>query len=268
MTFSACEQSLSKQSAISSNSVAKPNIKNIAYTNLSFRVIHVFVALCDNKYQGIVPVPPKIGNGQDPETNLYWGCDYGVRSYFKKSKEWQLVKSQKAPKKIMERLVFKHRTQNVYLVADAWDGQAIEKTTEDFLFSCSGQLKDTIHYNKQIIGIGGNAQLLAYIGHDGLMDFGLPNEFKNIDGKTRDCIILACISRKYFGRFIEQAKANPLVWTTGLMCPEAYTLHDAITGYIKNEPQESVRSRAIAAYVKYQKCGYNAACSLLVSGVR
>ncbi len=28
----------------------------------TFKTIHIFVALCDNKYQGIVPVPPKIGN--------------------------------------------------------------------------------------------------------------------------------------------------------------------------------------------------------------
>jgi hypothetical protein len=243
-----------------------PQSKNIAYTNQSCKVIHVFVALCDNKYQGIVPVPPKIGNGQDPETNLYWGCDNGVRTYFKRSKDWPLVKKQKGKKMIMERLIFKHRTQNVFLVADAWDGQAIEKTTEDFLFSCAGQLKDTIHYKKQVIGIDGNAQLLAYIGHDGLMDFGLPNKFKNADGKIRDCIILACISKKYFSGFITQAKVNPLVWTTGLMCPEAYTLHDAIAGYIKNEPREKIRTRAVSAYVKYQKCSVNAATNLLVSG--
>lgn len=243
-----------------------PQIKNIFYTNPSFKVIHVFVALCDNKYQGIVPVPPKIGNGQDPETNLYWGCDNGVRTYFKRSKDWQLVKKQKGKKMIIERLIFKHRTQNVFLVADAWDGQAIEKTTEDFLFSCAGQLKDTIRYKKQVIGIDGNAQLLAYIGHDGLMDFGLPNKFKNVDGKTRDCIILACISKKYFSGFIIQAKTTPLVWTTGLMCPEAYTLHDAIAGYIKNESNEAIRTRSVSAYVKYQKCSVNAATNLLVSG--
>jgi hypothetical protein len=47
-------------------------------------VIHVFVALCDNKYQGIVPVPAKIGNGQDPLNNLYWGAAYGIKSFFKK----------------------------------------------------------------------------------------------------------------------------------------------------------------------------------------
>lgn len=29
------------------------------------RTVHVFVALADNQYQGIVPVPPKLGNGDD-----------------------------------------------------------------------------------------------------------------------------------------------------------------------------------------------------------
>src|SRR5687768_2778496 len=44
----------------------------------SSRVVHVFVALCDNEYQGIVPVPARIGNGDDPDNNLYWGAAYGV----------------------------------------------------------------------------------------------------------------------------------------------------------------------------------------------
>jgi hypothetical protein len=46
------------------------------------KIIHVFVALCDNDSQGIVPVPKKIGNGNDPDNNLYWGCGYGVRTFF------------------------------------------------------------------------------------------------------------------------------------------------------------------------------------------
>jgi hypothetical protein len=260
-----CKPSPKQPIQTDSSRRASPKLKSIAYADTAFKVIHVFVALCDNKYQGIVPVPPAIGNGQDPETNLYWGCDNGVRTYFKKSKDWQLLKKQKRGSIILERLIFRHRTKKVYLVADAWDGQAIEKTTEDFLFSCAGQLKDTIHYNNQVLGINGNAQLLAYIGHDGLMDFRLPNEFKNADGKTRDCIILACISKKYFNGFITAAKANPLIWTTGLMCPEAYTLHDAITGYINNETETSIRKRAVAAYVKYQKCSTLAATNLLVN---
>ena len=33
--------------------------------------IHVFVALCDNENQGIVPVNSSLGNGQNSESNLY-----------------------------------------------------------------------------------------------------------------------------------------------------------------------------------------------------
>jgi len=35
------------------------------------RTIHVFVALCDNEHQGIVPVPEIFGNGDDPANNLF-----------------------------------------------------------------------------------------------------------------------------------------------------------------------------------------------------
>ncbi|WP_367119216.1 hypothetical protein, partial [uncultured Mucilaginibacter sp.] len=239
----------------------------ISYSNAAIKTIHIFVALCDNKYQGIVPVPPKIGNGQDPDNNLYWGGDFGVRTYFKKSKEWKLVKKEKVSNLILERLIFKNNFSNYYLIADAYDGKYIKQTTIDFLNSCSGQLKDTLHVNHSIIGFDGNACLLAYIGHDGLMDFRLPDSFGNIDGKSRDCIILACVSKTYFGGFINSAKAYPLVWTTGLMCPEAYTLHDAISGYIiVNESHENIRERAVMAYNKYQKSGIAFARGLLVSG--
>lgn len=50
----------------------------------SQQTIHVMVALCDNQYQGIVKVPKGIGNGQDPNSNLYWGCGYGIRTFLKK----------------------------------------------------------------------------------------------------------------------------------------------------------------------------------------
>ena len=54
-------------------------------------VAHVIVALCDNRYQGIVPVPRRLGNGQDPRSNLYWGAAYGVRTYFPRRGGWQTV---------------------------------------------------------------------------------------------------------------------------------------------------------------------------------
>jgi hypothetical protein len=232
----------------------------------TIKTIHIYVALCDNKYQGIVPVPASIGNGQDPNSNLYWGCDNGIRSYFKRSKEWKLVNRVKKDMIVLERLIFKHVNKNVYLVADAYDGKEIRKCTEDFLSASAGIKKDTLHTGNTIIGIGGNAILLSYIGHDGLMDFSINEEYKNTDGKKRDAIILACYSKKYFGPHLKQAHINPLVWTTNLMCPEAYTVHDAITGYLGGETKEKIRTRAAKAYSRFQKCSEKAALNLLGTG--
>ena len=229
------------------------------------KTIHVFVALCDNKYQGIVPVPAAIGNGQDPNNNLYWGCGYGIRTYFKKSKEWKLLDTRGKNGVILERLVFKHATKNYYLIADAYDGQYIKQCTIDFLNSSCGNKKDTLQLNGKILGIGGNASLLAYIGHDGLMDFQLSGTYSNTDNKKRDVIILACFSKHYFSPHLKAANVNPLVWTTNLMCPEAYTLHDALTGYVNGETNESIREKAAAAYSQYQKCNLKAAKGLLVT---
>jgi len=46
-----------------------------------------------------------------------------------------------------------------------------------------------------------------------------------IENSKRDTTILACISKNYFKLNLKQTKANPLVWKTGLMAPEAYNLN-------------------------------------------
>jgi len=230
------------------------------------KTIHVFVALCDNQYQGIVPVPAAIGNGQNPDGNLYWGCGYGIRTFFKKSKEWKLLTAQKVNSVILERLVFKHVAKDYYLIADAYDGRYIKQCTQDFLKSSCGNQKDTLALDGKTLNIGGNASLLAYIGHDGLMDFQLSETYSNTDNRKRDVIILACHSKRYFSPHLKAANVNPLLWTTNLMCPEAYTLHDALTGYVNGETDERIRERAAAAYSQYQKCSLKAAKGLLVTG--
>jgi len=237
----------------------------VSGTEDDIKTIHLFVALCDNRYQGIAPVPAALGNGQNPNSNLYWGALYGVRTFFKKSGEWKLAATRKASGMILERLVFKHTTENYYLIADAYNGRYIKECTLDFLNSSSGIQKDAIQLGGRTLGIGGNAALVAYIGHDGLMDFQLSETFINTDNIQRDVIILACYSKRYFSPYLETANVNPLVWTTHLMAPEAYTLHDALTGYVLGEANDAIRERAAAAYAQYQKCSLNAAKGLLVT---
>jgi len=231
------------------------------------KTIHVFVALCDNKYQGIVPVPAKIGNGQDAATNLYWGAAYGVKTFFGKSSDWKIVEIKKNPaENILERILFKHKTKNIYLLADAYDGQYIKQTTIDFLLACSGKGVTSIKNNNLEIPFGGAADIIAYVGHDGLMDFSLANEFEKQNDEDRKAIMLACISKKYFSPYIKNTGAEPLLWSTGLMAPEAYILHDALNKWIDSGDKIQTRNAAAAAYSRYQRCSIAAAKNLLVSG--
>jgi len=233
----------------------------------SAKTIHVFVALCDNVNQGIVPVPAKLGNGQDVKGNLYWSALYGVKTHFKNSKDWTILSSEKdIGNHILERILLKHKSSNTYLLADAYDGKFIKQATIDFLEASAGRNAVVISYNEQKLQFGGNSQLLSYIGHDGLMEFDVEGDFKPINDNKRDAIILACISKDFFKPYLIQTKANPLVWTTGLMAPEAYTLKWALDGWILNETDAQISERAAKAYNHYQKCGLKGAKRLLVTG--
>jgi hypothetical protein len=240
----------------------------------SGKLIHVLVALCDNQFQGIVPVPPKIGNGDDPANNLYWGAAFGVKTFFKRASDWRLLASTPNPPnssgEILERLVFKHQTKNVFLVADAYRGREIKLCTKDFFDFAAGRSTRTIRVkagtNETDLHIGGSADLLAYVGHDGLMDFSLEAFPQKADNQKRDAVMLACISKRFFADPLRAAGAKPLLWTTGLMAPESYVLKAAIDGWVLNETGEQVRKRAATAYNQYQKCGANAAMRLFATG--
>jgi hypothetical protein len=235
------------------------------------RIVHVFVALADNQHQGIVKVAAKLGNGDDPQHNLYWGSAYGMKTYFARSAEWKLVRTEKGPRPgVLERCMFKHRDEDVWLIADAYQGSQIKKATTEFLEAAAGVNPTRIEFqnNSERIKLdaGGAASLVVYIGHDGLMDFQLASLPKSGHGAANQVIILACASKQYFGTALRASGAYPLLWTTNLMAPEAYTLKSALDGWIAKESHGEIRERAAAAYSRYQRCGVAAAKRLLVTG--
>jgi hypothetical protein len=233
------------------------------------RTIHVFVALCDNQHQGIVPVPAKLGNGEDPANNLYWGAMYGVKTYLGNSKNWTLVTTAKAPSDpVLERVVFRHVTSGAYLVADAYRGDKIKNAMTDFLNAAAGNTAGTLKLDKVSLGIRGAADLVAYVGHNGLMDFGVDQVTPDKDATPKDAIVLACKSKPYFLPRLTLLKSKPVLLTTGLMAPEAYTLDAALTGWLEKEPAEKIVERAARAYSKYQKCTQKAAKRLFYSDPR
>jgi hypothetical protein len=154
----------------------------------------------------------------------------------------------------------------VFLIADAYDGAYIKQATIDFLQSCAGRFSDYMIHQNDSVFCGGNADVIAFTGHDGLMDFSINQQFLKANDKKREAIILACMSKKYFQEHLKPTGASPLLWSTGLMSPEAYTLKAAFDGWMKKESSAHIRERAAAAYHQYQKCGIKGARNLLVTG--
>lgn len=235
-------------------------------------VIQVSVALADNKHQWIVPVPASIGNGQDARTNLYWGARYGLKTYMTRDGGWKQVSTTRpADKRILERIVLrksftrKGRMVRVYLVADAWDGRYIGDTIAQILKYNAGKDNHEINLGDRTIHAGGGAHLIVYIGHNALMDYGgLKNKTMSTPrtadmNPVNDAIVLACKSEPYFRPRLEKTGATPLVLTTGLMAPEAYSLHEAIEQWVAGATTMRVRKAAAASYHKYQKSGLKAA---------
>jgi hypothetical protein len=214
--------------------------------NAAEKTIGVFVALADNKTQGIVKVPKAIGNGEDPEMNLYWGAADGLKGCFDASKDWRRIEAvgtTEAPE-ILRMRTYHNAAKNLVIQARAYRGSALKKCIVDF--ETSVQL--------------GSYDLVVFIGHNGLMDFDLPMpDRSNRQAKRPDCIVLCCKSEQYFKQRILAAGGHPILLTTQLMYPGAFLLKAVADVWSGGASLAQIRERAAAAYAENQKISPNAA---------
>jgi hypothetical protein len=137
----------------------------------------------------------------------------------------------------------------------------------DFFAFSAGRLRDDVKVDEAgSIQAGGGADLMAFVGHDGLMDFKLEKYEYSSDEKHRDAVMISCASKSYFADALRWTGAKPLLWTTGLMAPEAYVIEAVLAGWARNETGEQIRDRAAQSYVKYQHTTPKAAKYLFATG--
>lgn len=233
----------------------------------NYRTVHVVVALCDNENQRIAPVPQKLGDGKDPQGNLYWGAAYGVKTFMRKQPGWFTVARADAPERyVLERLILRNDALRVTMIADAYQGDAIKEGTVAFLAYAAGKEKKALLADGEKIPAGGDAELVVYMGHNGLMDFSIFFLPKAADKKKRPAAIFACQSKAYFEKALQNAGAAPLLWTRGNMAPEAYVLAALVESWARGATGEEVREAVAKSYDKYQKCGIKGARGLFATG--
>jgi hypothetical protein len=130
-----------------------------------------------------------------------------------------------------------------------------------FLAAAAGQPGGSLSLDGRQLTLGGGADLVAFCGHNGLMDLRLDALPRREPGRSgpAGAIVLACKSRDYFAGPLLTAGCPALLATTNFMAPEAYTLDAAVRSWAAGGGAEAVRRKAAAAYAEYQKCSTAAA---------
>lgn len=219
----------------------------ISQARADTRTVRVFVALADNASQGIAKVPAKIGNGDDAELNLYWGNSEGFKGVFGRSKSWKLEKAEVNPvPEILDRRTYRHASQDCRIIAEAWRGKNIRECLEAFF--------SALHCSEN--------SLVAFIGHNGLMDTSIPISGLSAAPQPPDAVILCCISGRYFQSHLEAAKSRPVLTTTQLMYPGSFLLRDALEVWLHQGSRAEMRMAAARAYASNQKISVKAAAGV------
>ncbi|HEY8157778.1 MAG TPA: hypothetical protein VIF10_03645 [Methylobacter sp.] len=206
--------------------------------------ISVIVSLVDNLSQGIEPVPAKIGNGDDPRKNLYWGAAYGVKTFLSKADGWRKLGCEKdIDDIILERCHFAWKDK-LTVTADAYRGSRIDQAMLDFMQQAAIPPTDAAA-----------REMVVFIGHDGLMDEqnqSIIQRFPKHVGHDKQAVVLACMSDEFFSGHLLAAGSKPVVTTFSFMAPEAYVLEAIARGFANQATEAELRSSAGAAYAKYQ----------------
>lgn len=171
-------------------------------------------------------------------------------------------------KNLLERVAFERTLasgQKVYLIADAYRGDRMKECLEDLFGAISGRKKGKTRIENEEFHLYNQADLIAFSGHNGLMDVDIPPP-SNIDGIYKDVAVIGCISYDYFKGPLAKAGGFPLVTTTGLMAPEAYVLEGIFNAWAEGQAPAEIRMAAARKYHEYQKCGLKGATRLFKTG--
>ncbi len=233
-------------------------------------IVHLFVPLCDNIHQGIIPTTESLGNGLSLRSNLYWATSKGIKRYFKSLPDWKLLESKlDIDTNVLERVIFKKNYKNnaiVYLIADAYRGDRMNNCLSDYFNALSGNRLDSITIEHEKYEIATNADLFIFNGHNGLMD-DHPDILPSKTHTPKDAVAIACASHDFFKGYYEFTNSYPLVNTTNLLYPGAFIAEGIINAWAELSSAQACKTSAGQAYYKHKpKSGPNGSQNLFCFG--
>jgi hypothetical protein len=229
-------------------------------------VVQVHVPLCDNDV--LRCGGSRLGDGDDPDGNLYWATSGGFRGWFgRPGSGWQQVHRVRNPQPgVLELRVWQRwmtpsarfrargvrRRFPVHVVAFAWRGESIGDAMRAYAVDLFAGADDVRHIELpggSVLQAGGRARLIGFVGHNGWMDvstFVWPRA--DAAPPRRGTIAIACITEDYLAAPVAAAERVPLLFTRSLLFAGAHAFEGAVTAFAQGLDMANIREGAVRAY--------------------
>lgn len=224
-------------------------------------VVQVHVPLCERTI--IRCGNRRLGDGDNPGSNLYWATSGGFRGWFgRRGSGWKRVyRAGHDHPDILEVMVWRRRMQpaptwrergvtrrfDVYVVAYAWRGTAIRSAMDAYAGDLFGDKARHVQLGERTLRAGGAAHVVAYVGHNGWMDVDHYNwkaAAGRAGGAAKGTIAVACITEDYLAAPVSAPARVPLIMTTSLMFAGAHSFEGAVSAFAGGRSLAGIRRAA------------------------
>ncbi|MGE0403144.1 MAG: hypothetical protein AB7T06_40935 [Kofleriaceae bacterium] len=228
-------------------------------------VVEVHVPLCDNNI--IACGNAKLGDGDNPETNLYWSTTPGFGSWFNRKRGgWKRVlklrEGETGDKDVLALHVYRRHVSTpaawrkrgapskfeIDIVVHGWRGSAIDRALAAYAADISNPSARAIKIDDtSTLEAGGAAQIVAWVGHNRLMDleaFAWPAP----GTATKGTIAIACHTAAYMEDEVPSSTRVPLLMTRDFLFANAAPLEAAVLAFASGGSYAKIRLDAATAY--------------------
>ncbi len=233
-------------------------------------VANIIAPLCDTTI--LACGNAKLGDGDSLRTNLYWATTAGFGEWFGRRRggwrNMQILKGEATgDKDLLATLVYARtittpaawqkrgapKTYELMVVVNGWRGKAIDRALHAYAREVSGLDSRTIELlDQRTIATGGAAHMVAYSGHNRLMDvetFTWPVPAP----KTIGAIAVGCLTADYMETSVPAATRVPLLMTRDFMFANAAPVEATILAVARGQGYAAIRRDAATAYAAVQE---------------
>jgi hypothetical protein len=242
-------------------------------------VVQVHVPLCDNS---IIRCGGRgLGDGDDLRRNLYWATTEGLAGWMGRrgsgwTQELRTTGAALGEPRVLEIRVWRRElpvprawagpgmpaTFVVRLVGFAWRGAAIDAALSAYLADLFGSrarvltLPGSAFAPRTIVEAGGAARVVAWVGHNRLMDAG-PNwdELQRSQDRSfrKGTLAVACYSADYLRPTVVDPSRVPLLMTASLVMASSAALEGGLMAFLSGGDLSEIRTGGASGYAAGQR---------------